>query len=151
MIRLALLVTMFCAGTGTLLALTQDQLDMLHDSGGWEYLVITDAGNGVQTQHVCFDQKGRGPCTGKLILHDDGTFNQIVTGFGKSMNRHGTYTLDGDNMTLVDELGTKDGPYSVKLDVPSSTLEIATVQASVTIKVQLMLEREFRKQSGAAK
>ena len=125
--------------------LNRDQTDMLEDSGGWEYLTITDANNGFETQHVCFDEKGRGQCTGRLLLRKDGTFLQSVSGHGKSMDRHGTYTLDADDLTFSDELGTKDGPYTVKLDVPSSTLEIATTQAGVTIKVRLMLEREFRK------
>ena len=70
---------------------------------------------------------------------------QTVTGHGKSVDRHGTYTLDGDQLTFSDELGTKDGPYTVNVDVPSSKMEIATTQAGVTIKVKLMLEREFRK------
>jgi hypothetical protein len=138
-------VLLFLAIAPVLPALTPEQVDMLEDGGGWEYLTITDANNGFETQHVCFDEKGRGQCTGKLLLRKDGTFLQTVTGHGKSMDRHGTFAIDGDAITFADEFGTKDGPYTARIDVPSSRLEIATTQAGVTIKVRLMLEREFRK------
>lgn len=145
-----LCLLLLCTLTPLLSALTREQVDLLEDGGGWEYLTITDANNGFPTQNVCFDQKGRGSCTGKLILRKNGTFVQTVTGHGKSMDRQGTFTLDGDNVTFADEFGTKDGPYRITLDVPTSTLEMATTQAGVTIKVQLLLEREFRKLAARA-
>lgn len=129
-----------------LLAISPEQRTLLLDSAGWEYLTISDKNNGFETSHVCFDEKGgRGPCTGRLFLRGDGTFTQTVTGHGKSMDRHGTYQIDGDQMTFVDELGTKDGPYTLSINLPDSTMDIETTQAGVTMKTHLMLEREFRR------
>lgn len=143
---------LFLSAVPLLLAgLTREQTDMLKDDGGWEYLTITDANNGFETQHTCFDEKGRGECTGKLMLRKDGTFSQSVKGYGNSQDRHGTYSIDGDAVTFSDEFGYKDGPYTINLNVPASTMDLTTSQAGVTVKIHLLLGREFRKRAAAKK
>jgi hypothetical protein len=124
---------------------TQDQLALLQDSAGWEYISMTDEGNGFETQHVCFDTKVTGQCRGKLSLGSDGTFVQSVTSSGKSLNRHGTYQFDDSGVTFQDEFGNKDGPYTWDLNPDEKTLVLETDQAGVHIKVNLLLEKEFQR------
>ncbi len=132
-------------------ALTSDELVVFQDQGGWEYLSISDVDNGFPTTHTCFDGNGRGPCKGNLTFAKDNTFRQSVTIHGKSLDRHGTYVLDGHDVTFIDELGTKDGPYAVQLDVPLKKMTLNSNQAGVIIRIQLQLETEFRKAQSRTK
>ena len=134
-------------------ALSADDTGLLQDAGGWEYLSIGNANNGFKTSPVCFDeQKGRGGCRGTLFFRKDGSFAQNIAAEGKNLRRHGTYEINDDGLVFVDELGTKDGPYSIDLDHANSILTLETVQAGVTIWTRLQLEKEFRKrQAGSNK
>ncbi|HEX4771252.1 MAG TPA: hypothetical protein VH351_10495 [Bryobacteraceae bacterium] len=134
-------------------ALSSDDMNMLQDAGGWEYLSIADVNNGFKTSHVCFDeQKGKGDCRGTIVFQKDGTFTQDISAEGKNLRRHGTYQITDDGIVFVDELETKDGPYTLAFDHTNSVLTLETVQAGVTIRTRLQLEKEFRKrQAGANK
>ncbi|MGC2656992.1 MAG: hypothetical protein WA324_03370 [Bryobacteraceae bacterium] len=121
--------------------LSQGDRDMLQSSKGWDYVDVFDLDNGFQTQHQCFDKGHPNPdvCSGTLTLASDGTFAQVIRIHGKDVNRHGTYQLDGDQMTLQDELGTKDGPYQVALNAEAKTLKLTSNQAGVQVGADLRL------------
>jgi hypothetical protein len=125
--------------------LTHDELTMLQDPGGWEYMVISDPNNGFQTQAACFDAQRTGACEGKLFFRSDGTFVQTITGHGKSMHRGGTYKLDGHDVTFFDEHGTGDGPYTLKIDEEAQTLMADATRAGAGVHMELLLEKEFKK------
>ncbi len=123
--------------------LSDDQVKLLQDPGGWEYITISDADNGIQTKHTCFDgQPHPEHCSGTLTLTAGKTFVQNVHVHGQSVQRHGTYELGGDEITLSDELGTKDGPY--RLDINTQTKSMIMQMSSV--RIELELEKEYRKQ-----
>ncbi len=126
-------------------SLSRDELTMLQDPGGWEYMVISDPNNGFQTQAACFDAQRTGACEGKLFFYSDGRFVQTITGHGKSMHRGGTYKLDGHDVTFFDEHGTSDGPYTLKIDEQAQTLTVDATRAGVSVHMELLLEREFKK------
>ncbi len=49
--------------------LDADQLKMLVDSGGWQYIALSDVDGGIQTTHTCFDgQPHPDICSGTLTL-----------------------------------------------------------------------------------
>lgn len=124
---------------------SQDDVNLLQDSGGWEYLSISDKDNGFPTQHVCFNMHETGKCRGKLTFNADGTFNQSVTVHGSSLVRHGTYQLSGNQVTFVDEFGNKDGPYDWTINSDAKSLVVKTTQAGVLIRMDLLLEKEFHR------
>jgi hypothetical protein len=123
--------------------LNQDELKMLQDPGGWEYITISDADAGIQTQHTCFDGRPHpNECSGTLTLNPDHTFVQQVHIHGKTVARHGTYELDGTQITFFDEFGTKDGPYQLTIDAQAKRLTLEMPQ----VRAELELEKEYRKE-----
>ena len=143
MISFALL-TSFRAVAGA--TLDSDQLKMLQDSGGWQYIELSDAALGVQTEHSCFDGHPHpGECSGTLTLTPNKTFLESLLIEGKSYQRHGAYQLDGDQLTLFDELGTRDGPYTVSVDLQRRTMVMQMSPAGGDVRCQFMLNREYRK------
>ena len=137
-----LLVAVFA---GILLAheLGGDELKMLQDSGGWEYITMSrNERNGFPTQHNCFDGRPHpGQCSGTLVLTSDNAFSQNMRIQGKTVRRTGTYQLDGDQLSFFDELGTQDGPYTLTLDTEAKSLVLQMPQA----RIELLLESEYRK------
>jgi hypothetical protein len=127
--------------------LTDDQKKMLMDPRGWQYIAILDEDNGLQMRHQCFvqDHPETGACEGTLQLTSDRTFSQRVTVHGESLVRHGTYDLDNDQMTLKDELGTKDGPYVVEVNDDKKTMRISMRQAGVLVGADLQLVSEYER------
>ena len=124
--------------------LSQDQIKLLQDPGGWEYIKMGDADQGVQTEHVCFDGKPHPEaCSGKLNLTTDNKFSQTVFIHGESAERHGTYQIDGDQLAFFDEFGTRDGPYTIEIDVDKKLMVMHMPQ----VRVELELEKEYRKSS----
>ncbi|HWF45562.1 MAG TPA: hypothetical protein VG168_01040 [Bryobacteraceae bacterium] len=121
--------------------LSQADRDLLQSPKGWEYVDVFDLHNGVQMQHECFVQGHPNPdvCSGILTLSPDGTFRQVIRIHGQDVNRHGTYQLDDSQITLEDELGTKDGPYQIDLDARAKTLRLTTDQAGVQVGADLRL------------
>jgi hypothetical protein len=59
---------------------------------------------------------------------------------GQSAPRHGTYTLENDQLALFDELGTRDGPYTVQIDTQTKTLVMDMPQ----IHMELILHKTLR-------
>ena len=123
--------------------LNQDQLKLLQDSGGWEYIEIDDSDAGVQTQHTCFDGTPHpDACSGTLTLSSGNTFVQEVNVHHQSVSRHGTYSLDGDQLAFFDEFGTRDGPYTVAVDPDKRSLSLRMPQ----VRMELLLKnRKSRK------
>lgn len=134
-------------------ALDQDQLKLFQDPQGWEYIAIFDHDNGVQMQHQCFVEgsPSTGACRGMLFLSSDGRFTQTVTVHGSTLERHGTYDLDDDQLTFQDELGTKDGPYTVEIKTEDKSMRFSMRQAGVLIGADLKLKNQSKKQSGKQK
>jgi hypothetical protein len=133
-----------CAGDD----LTQEQLDLLHDSKGWEYTAVFDKDNGFPMNHQCFVQGQPNPdaCRGTMTLSSDDTFVQDVYIHGAEVQRHGTYQLDGNQITLQDEFGTNDGPYTVDIDPKAKTMRFTLTKAgSVRIGADFLLERQYQK------
>lgn len=123
--------------------LNQDQLKLLQDSGGWEYVGIEDSDAGVQTQHTCFDGKPHPDvCSGTLTLSSGNTFVQEVNVHHQSVSRHGTYSLNGDQLAFFDEFGTRDGPYTIAIDPDKTSLSLRMPQ----VRLELLLKnRKSRK------
>jgi hypothetical protein len=122
--------------------LSQDDLKMLQDPGGWEYLTIADTDAGIETQHTCFDGRPHpDECSGTLTFNADKTFVQRVYIHHEDVARHGTYELDDDQLTFFDEFGTRDGPYTISLDSQKKQLTMDMPQ----VHVRLELEKEYRK------
>jgi hypothetical protein len=124
--------------------LDAEQMRMLQDPGGWEYLAISDSDSGIQTQHTCFNgQSHSNECSGTLILQTDDSFVQNVSIHGETVQRRGRYQLTGHELALFDEFGTKDGPYTVDLHADTKRLELK----SQAVSIQLELEKEHRETS----
>lgn len=134
-------------GSCACLALDDERLKMLHDAQGWEYVSIFDHDNGMPMQHQCFVEgaAGEGACRGTLIFSNNGNFQQSVTAHGKTLDRHGTYELDDDQLTFEDELGTKDGPYKVEINTDEKTMRFSMRQAGVEIGASLKLKNAPKK------
>jgi hypothetical protein len=123
--------------------LNQDQLNMLQDPGGWEYIAISDDDAGVQTKHTCFDGRPHPEeCSGTLALNRDNTFVQKVHIHGKTVARHGTYHLDDGGIAFFDEFGTRDGPYRLTIDLAAKRMTLEMPQ----VRAELELEKEYKEQ-----
>jgi hypothetical protein len=126
--------------------LSQDELKMLQDAGGWEYITISDQDAGIQTKHTCFDgQPHPQECSGTLTLNPDNTFVQQVHIHGKTDARNGTYQLDGLEIAFFDEFGTRDGPYQLTIDTQAKRLTLEMPQ----VRDEFVLEKEYKKQRRA--
>jgi hypothetical protein len=137
-----LLLAIF-VGVASAEELGTDELKMLQDSGGWEYISLSrNEQNGFPTQHACFDGRPHPEqCSGTLTLTENNTFSQNVRIQGQTVKRTGTYQLDEDQLTFVDELGTQDGPYTLALNRQAKSLILQMAQA----RIELLLESEYRK------
>ena len=131
----------------TAASLSQSQLDMFKDADGWEYIAVFDSNNGVHEQHTCFVEghPDRQACHGVISFSSDNKFHQTISIHGATSERNGTYQLDDDQLTLTDELGTKDGPYKTVLDTEKKSLRITMDEAGVAEGAELQLESEYRK------
>ena len=126
--------------------LSSDQIALLQDSGGWEYLTMNDSQNGFPTQHPCFDGKPHPEtCSGTLMLTPDKKFVQQVSIHHQSVTRHGTYELNGNQLAFSDEFGTRDGPYSISIDTPNKMMTMNMPQ----VDVKLELHSEYQKKLNA--
>lgn len=124
--------------------LIPQQVKLLEDSGGWDYIKMSDSG--MRTEHPCFNgQPPTEECSGRLILGADGKFTQSVTIHGQVVPRHGTYTLESDQLTLVDELETKDGPYTVEIDTQAKTLVLSTASVRIELTLHKALQNRRRR------
>jgi hypothetical protein len=126
-------------------------MKLLQDSGGWEYMSITDADNGFETHHVCFDPATPGTCKGNLLFRPDMTFKKTVQVHGENVDRGGTYEVDGSNILFFDEFNNKDGPYTAELNPETKTLVLEMVGAGVHFRIELLQAKEFRKRQEARK
>jgi hypothetical protein len=144
--RTAILLVFAASFSFVARALTSDELKLLQDPGGWEYMTITDADNGFETQHVCFDPKSPGKCSGNLLFRQDNTFKQSMKVNGETIDRGGTYQVDGNSILFLDEFNNKDGPYTAQISPEAKTLVLETVQAGVHFRMELLQEKEFRRQ-----
>jgi hypothetical protein len=127
--------------------LSEEQLSLLHDPGGWEFIAVFDKDNGVSMHHQCFAEGEPKPseCNGTLILKSDNTFSESIFMHGFTARRHGTYKLDDDQLTLFDEFGNSDGPYAVQIDPKQQTMRYSTEQAGVTLGASFVLVRKYKK------
>ena len=142
MLPISLRASLLLAGAavlGAFSSIDSDQLKMLQDPAGWEYLKMTD--NGMRTDHDCFDGKLHpDTCSGRLTFSTDNTFMQEVKIQGQAVPRHGTYTLEDDQLALFDELGTRDGPYTIQIDTQTKSLVMDMQQ----IHIELVLRKSLR-------
>lgn len=136
---IVLLATALSARDG----LSDDRIKLLHDPGGWEYIKIEDSDAGIQTEHTCFDGTPHPDvCSGTLTLSAGNTFVQQVSVHHQTVSRHGTYTLDGDQLAFFDEFGTKDGPYTISIDPEKTSLSLRMPQVHMDL---LLKNRKPRK------
>lgn len=143
MFRNSALLLSACALALFARTLSEDELKLLQDPGGWEYISISDNESGVQTQHTCFDGRPHpDECGGSLTLNADNSFVQQVHIHGKTVARHGNYELNDGQIAFYDEFGTRDGPYQLTLDTPSKRLILEMPQ----VRAELELEKEYKKQ-----
>jgi hypothetical protein len=143
---LYLSIALLCVATVRLGAhddLNDDQLKLLKDPGGWEYVEIDDSDAGIQTEHTCFDGKPHPDvCSGTLTLSSGNTFVQKVTVHHQSVARNGTYELDGDQLAFFDEFGTKDGPYTVAIDPDKASMSLRMPQVHIELLLKNRKPRE---------
>jgi hypothetical protein len=149
--RTPVLLLVFALGCISARALTPDELTLLQDPGGWEYMTITDADNGFETQHVCFDPKAPGKCSGNLLFRPDNTFKKSMRVHGQTIDRGGSYQVDGNSILFLDEFNNKDGPYTAQLNKDAKTLVLETIQAGVHFRMELLQEKAFRQRQTARK
>lgn len=134
-------VLAFAANTGAHSSLSDDDIKLLEDPGGWEYISLSDSDNGVQTTHTCFDGTPHPEqCSGTLSLTANNTFVQSVRIHGQSVQRRGKFQLEGSVIAFFDELGTKDGPYTIELNSEAKSLVLRMPQ----VRIELLLEKEYR-------
>lgn len=127
--------------------LTNDQLTLLQDSGGWAYVKMSDPDAGIQTVHTCFDGKPHPEtCSGTLTLTPDNKFTMNVYIHRQKVSRRGTYELDGDQLSFYDELGTRDGPYTIQIDTQAKLMSMEMPQ----VKLEMELYKEYKKSLTAA-
>jgi hypothetical protein len=127
-------------------ALSPDQTKQLKDAGGWDYLKMTDTG--IQTQHDCFDGNLHpDTCSGRLILSSDDKFTQEVTIAGQKVARRGTYTLEDDQLTFFDEFATRDGPYTIEIDLQNKSLVMYTSAVRIELVLHKTLHDKKRKET----
>jgi hypothetical protein len=138
---------------GTVYGLDEQQTKLFLDPKGWKYVAIFDRHNGIQTTHQCFVEgsPNQGGCRGTLIFSDDGQFTQDVYADGGKLERHGTYTLDGDQLTFKDELGTQDGPYTVVVNADRKSMRFSMSQTGVLIGADLKLNKASTNSSPSKK
>jgi len=58
---------------------------------------------------------------------NDPLVQQAVIG-GTSVDRHGTWKVDSDQLTLFDEYGSQDGPYTAEIDAVKKTTALSMPQ-----------------------
>lgn len=135
-------ISFFAVSAAIAFALSQDQLKLLHDPGGWEFITVSDPDSGIQTQHTCFDGSPHpDECSGTLTFRAGGTFAKDIYIHHQKVQRHGKYELQGDQLTFYDEFGTRDGPYTVAIDTSQKTMTLDMPQ----IHIGLELETAYRK------
>src|SRR3954464_10043506 len=101
LMRLATLSLLLVPCAHVFASLSSDDTTLLQDSGGWEYLSISNVNNGFKTSHVCFDeQKGKGDCRGTIVFRKDLSFAQNISAEGKNLRRYGTYDLTDDGIVF---------------------------------------------------
>ncbi len=128
---------------GLAAGLSGDRIKMLQDPGGWEYIKIEDSDAGIQTEHTCFNGTPHPDvCSGTLTLSAGNTFVQQVSVHHQTVSRHGTYTLDGNQLAFFDEFGTKDGPYTISIDPEKTSLSLRMPQVHMDL---LLKNRKSRK------
>lgn len=144
----ALFALAFAVQVGAHNGLSTDELNLLQDSGGWEYLSMSDSDDGVPTTHTCFDGTPHPEqCSGTLGLTAGNTFVQNVHIHGQDIQRRGNYQLDGNQIAFFDELGTKDGPYTLELNSQNKSLVLKMPQ----VRIELELEKQYKADRKKAK
>lgn len=139
--KLALLVVAASGLVAARAGLSTDELKLLQDAGGWQYVTVSDRDAGIQTQHVCFDgQPHPDQCSGTLRFHPDKTFVKQITIHGQNVDRHGTYQLDDNQVSFYDEFGNRDGPYDMELNPKTKILVLSMPQ----IRIELELEGQYQ-------
>ncbi len=126
---------------------SDSQLKLLQDSGGWEYILIGDKDAGIQTQHTCFDGHPHpNECSGTLTLRPQNTFVQQTFIHHQRVARHGTYQLNGNQLTFFDEMGVQDGPYTVSIDAQNKimTLDNPPLHMVLELHSQYMADRNTK-------
>src|SRR3954466_3897635 len=79
---------------------TSDELNLLQDSEGWEYLKIATE-NGFPTDHPCFDGTPHPEeCRGTLTFGSDERFVKKIYIKGQSDTRTGRYKVEGSDLTF---------------------------------------------------
>ena len=137
------LFSLVAAGLSARDELSGDRIKLLQDPGGWEYIKIEDSDAGIQTEHTCFDGTPHPDiCSGTLTLSAENTFVQQVSVHHQTVSRHGTYTLDRDQLAFFDEFGTKDGPYTISIDPEKTSLSLRMPQVHMDL---LLKNRKPRK------
>jgi hypothetical protein len=134
-------------------SLSQEQLDLLHDPHGWEFVAVFDKHNGFPMHHQCFAEGEPKPseCRGTLVLRGDSTFSETIFMHGFTASRHGTYDLDGGQITLIDEFGTKDGPYNLEINTANKTMRYSANQGGVLIGADFDLVDKSKRDSAKHK
>ncbi len=127
--------------------LSSDQLKMFHDPAGWEYITVGDVDSGIRTQHTCFDGHPHpGECSGVLTFHASNTFSQQISIHHQKVSRAGTYQLNGAQLVFIDELGTRDGPYTLAIDLKAETLTLDMPQVHMLLELRSQYKADLKAQ-----
>ena len=122
--------------------LNRDQLSLLQDQGGWAYISMDDSASGFPTEHVCFDGTPHPEtCSGTLKFRADHSFLQQTNIGRQSVTRRGKFEVNGDQLAFFDEFGTRDGPYTIRIDTNSKMMTMDLPP----LKTKLQLYSEYKK------
>ncbi|HEY7302614.1 MAG TPA: lipocalin family protein [Bryobacteraceae bacterium] len=136
----------FLCTAGLAFALSQDELKLLQDPGGWQFITVRDPDSGIQTTHTCFDGRPHpDECSGTLKFRSDGTFTKNIYIHHQKVQRHGNYKVDGDQLAFHDEFGTQDGPYTVAVDASKKTMTLDMPQIHIGLELESAYRKELRK------
>lgn len=141
--------SILAAAAGLTLAagdLSNEQIKMLQDSGGWQYITVSDNDSGIQTKHTCFDGHAHpDECSGTLTFRHDKTFAKDIYIHHQGVQRTGRYELNGDQLTFYDEFGTQDGPYTIAIDTAKKTMVLDLPQLHIGLELERAYQKDLRK------
>lgn len=126
--------------------LSRDQMKMLQDAGGWQYITVGDSDSGIQTKHTCFDGHAHpDQCSGTLTFRHDKTFAKDIYIHHQGVQRTGRYELNGDQLTFYDEFGTRDGPYTIAIDITKKSMTLNMPQLHIELELESAYQTDLHK------
>jgi hypothetical protein len=129
-------------------SLSQEALSMFQDPLGWQYAGASERKDVKEVVHAWFDHEGQPQphiCHGNLTLAVDRHFIQTLIIGERRIERRGIYELAGDQLSLVDATGNRDGACTVDVRPKIYYMALRRWEKGVKIGAEFELEREFQR------